>query len=354
MAEESTELTSALAGVQVTDWKAAKEAAPACHSLADCGDASDAQEAEGGDVPSWRTPEAVAAVSARFLDRKTPLVERFRCVFTLRNIATPAAIDALTAGFVDEPSDLLKHEIAYVLGQIRDPRAVPVLLELLANEKECAMVRHEAGEALGAIGDESAMESLEKYAQDPVVEVAETCQVAIDLIRWRREQEAKEGEKLSANPYHSVDPAPPCPEHDVPKLRALLLDTSKPLFKRYRAMFSLRNIGSDDAAIAIADSLTDSSALFRHEAAYVLGQMQNQAVVDHLIAVVDRDDEEPMVRHEAAESLGAIGTTKAMDRLQSLQHDRHQVVHESCVVALDIMDYYASGDFQYADSLQKV
>jgi deoxyhypusine monooxygenase len=108
--------------------------------------------------------------------------------------------------------------------------------------------------------------------------------------------------------------------------------------------------------VCACSSSTSSSllAIDVRKAAYVLGQMQNQAVVAQLIAVVDRDDEEPMVRHEAAESLGAIGTTEAMDRLTSLQHDRHQVVHESCVVALDIMDYYSSQDFQYADALQKV
>jgi deoxyhypusine monooxygenase len=130
----------------------------------------------------------------------------------------------------------------------------------------------QAGEALGAIGDESSLSSLRKYAQDPVVEVAETCQLAVELISWRRSEEEKQqqqqqqrSEQLSDNPYHSVDPAPPCAEHDVAKLRTQLLDTKKPLFKRYRAMFSLRNIGSDAAAVAIADSLGDSSALLRHE-----------------------------------------------------------------------------------------
>eukprot|EP00952_Eustigmatos_sp_NYUAD-ZCMA_P011462 46550-Eustigmatos_ZCMA.PRE.1 len=48
------------------------------------------------------------------------------------------------------------------------------------------MVRHEAAEALGAIGDSSCLEVLERYASDPVLEVADTCKLSIDLIKWRK------------------------------------------------------------------------------------------------------------------------------------------------------------------------
>ena len=47
-----------------------------------------------------------------------------------------------SAGFVDE-SALLKHELAYCLGQIKRTSALPVLESVLTNEKEDPMVRHE-------------------------------------------------------------------------------------------------------------------------------------------------------------------------------------------------------------------
>lgn len=46
------------------------------------------------------------------------------------------------------------------------------------------MVRHEAGEALGAIGDPAALSVLEDYCSDPIQEVAETCQLALQRLRW--------------------------------------------------------------------------------------------------------------------------------------------------------------------------
>ena len=48
------------------------------------------------------------------------------------------------------------------------------------------------------------------------------------------------------------------------------------------------------------------SALFRHEIAYVLGQMQSASVVDELKSCLANSAENPMVRHEAAEALGEL------------------------------------------------
>src|SRR5689334_3027603 len=73
--------------------------------------------------------------------------------------------------------------------------------------------------------------------------------------------------------FHSVDPAPPVKgEKNIASLQALLNDKNKSLFERYRAMFSLRNIGSEAAVLALAsgfdgpDSVAaNGSAVFRHE-----------------------------------------------------------------------------------------
>ena len=46
------------------------------------------------------------------------------------------------------------------------------------------MVRHEAAEALGAIGNRVAMTTLQKFAEDDEIVVAESCEVAIDLLNW--------------------------------------------------------------------------------------------------------------------------------------------------------------------------
>jgi len=112
------------------------------------------------------------------------------------------------------------------------------------------------------------------------------------------------------------------------------------MFERFRAIFSLRAVNTDEAALALGEVMVvDRSALFRHECAYVLGQMQREASIPHLVRAL-RGDPNPMVRHEAAEALGAIGTDEVLPFLQkAVAEDAAVEVRESCQVALDHAAY---------------
>ena len=87
----------------------------------------------------------------------------------------------------------------------------------------------------------------------------------------------KKKKSCTSKRFSSIDPAPSIDEErmTISELRDLLVDPNRPLFDRYKAMFALRNIGTDDAVRALCDGLADDSALFKHEIAFVLGQMQN-------------------------------------------------------------------------------
>ncbi|CAG8631049.1 17605_t:CDS:2, partial [Acaulospora morrowiae] len=277
-----------------------------------------------------------------------PLHKRFRAVFTLKNIADEKSIDILAKAFKDD-SALLKHELAYVLGQIKNPYANPVLSSVLDDKTEDPMVRHEAAEALGAIGDQSSLNILEKHLYDEHAVVRETCELAIAKIKYENSKEDLESIKSI---YTSIDPAPPNTKiKSIPELRDILLDTKLPLFERYRAMFALRNLGTVEAVLALAQGLDDPSALFRHEIAYVFGQMQNPASVPALIKTLENTSELSMVRHEAAEALGSIATQDCLPILKKFKDDQERVVKESCEVALDMYDYENSRELQYADGL---
>ena len=196
----------------------------------------------------------IAKIGQVLVDPQRPLKERFRALFTLKNVGGADALDWMVKTFEDD-SALLKHEVAYCLGQMGDPGAVPVLKDILCDAKREPIVRHEAGEALAAIGDETIFELLRQHVKDPVPEVADTCQLAVARMEYMRSDLAKtEANILSKNPYNSVDPAPPHTETQVGTLKKILMDQEKTLFERYRAMFSLRNDGSKESILAIADS----------------------------------------------------------------------------------------------------
>ncbi|CUM64040.1 uncharacterized protein PRCAT00001628001 [Priceomyces carsonii] len=277
------------------------------------------------------------------------IANRFRALFSLKSIGCESsdeeeakrAIDYIAASFSDH-SELLKHEVAYVLGQTKNLYAAPHLREVLQSKSQQCMVRHEAAEALGALGDTESLPLLNQYYQsDPEVEIRQTCELAIERIKWENSDQAKT-EKLEKSLYTSIDPAPPMSsdkESSVEKLAKILNDQNEPLFERYRAMFRLRDLATDEACLALATGLDDSSALFKHEIAYVFGQLCNPVTVPALIKVLKNENEAGMVRHEAAEALGSIATDECLPVLESFLNDKEAVVRDSAIVALDMYNY---------------
>ncbi|XP_078043672.1 deoxyhypusine hydroxylase nero [Augochlora pura] len=290
--------------------------------------------------------------TGRILNNKNrPLKERFRALFTLKNVGGSKAIEQIHKCFKDD-SALLKHELAYCLGQMQDTLAIPILIEVLKDVSQEPMVRHEAGEALGAIGDVSVIPILEEYSGDCIPEVAETCQLALNRLQWLKSNDVSTNSKKS--PYMSVDPAPPTDISDVQTLKNILLNEDISLFERYQAMFSLRNICTPESILAISEGLKAGSALFRHEIAFVLGQLQEEITVPYLQASLEDENENEMVRHECAEALGSIATPDCFSILNKYLNDSKRVVRESCIIALDMCEYENSSEFQYADTLCKV
>ena len=152
------------------------------------------------------TPQVPSGDSTVLALRKTltseneALAARFRALFSLKYLAcqeprtenTIPAIDAIAAGFAS-PSALLKHELAYCLGQSRHDAAVPYLQKVLSDREEDAMCRHEAAEAIGALGDKGSLKLLIERRDDENEEtvVKETCDIAVGRIEWEHSDAGK-------------------------------------------------------------------------------------------------------------------------------------------------------------------
>ena len=111
----------------------------------------------------------------------------------------------ICAGFQD-PSALLKHELAYCLGQMKNTAALSTLESVLADQREDPMVRHEvriecaqflaliyaqAAEAMGAISSSSSLPVLKRYLNDSNRPVRETCEIAIAKVEWDHSEEGQ-------------------------------------------------------------------------------------------------------------------------------------------------------------------
>ncbi|KAF2658746.1 Deoxyhypusine hydroxylase [Lophiostoma macrostomum CBS 122681] len=312
--------------------------------------------------------EQVFALRKILTSEQEPLARRFRALFSLKYLAslqppseqTVPAIEAIAAAFIS-PSALLKHELAYCLGQSRHDAAKSPLRHVLEDKEEDAMCRHEAAEALGALGDKDSLPMLKELRDDEkeVDVVRETCDIAVDRIEWEHGIQRK-AEQLKKSDFASIDPAPPLPQStqapSITDLEKSLLDTTLPLFQRYRAMFALRDLCSPPdlptavpAVKALACGFSDPSALFRHEIAFVFGQLSHPASIPSLVETLSNAKEASMVRHEAAEALGSLGDEDGVeDILKGFLNDPEQVVRESVIVALDMAAFEKNGEAEYA------
>ena len=145
----------------------------------------------------------IASLRESLSSETTHLPIRFRALFSLKHLARQstgaeslAAIEAIAAAFTS-PSALLKHELAYCLGQTGNNAAIPPLTAVLQNLQEDPMCRHEAAEALGALGDAQSLQVLRDFRdrEGEEVVVKETCDIAIDRIEWENSEQRKR-EKL--------------------------------------------------------------------------------------------------------------------------------------------------------------
>ncbi|EOA25554.1 hypothetical protein CARUB_v10018899mg [Capsella rubella] len=277
----------------------------------------------------------------RLVDQSQPISERFRALFSLRNLKGPGPRNALILASRDS-SNLLAHEAAFALGQMQDAEAIPAL-ESVLNDMSLHPI---AAEALGAIGLAGNVDILKKsLSSDPAQEVRETCELALKRIEELGNVDAEnQSTTTDKSPFMSVDPAGPAASFSsVQQLRQILLDETKCMYERYAALFALRNHGGEEAVSAIVDSLGANSALLRHEVAYVLGQLQNKTALATLSKVLKDVSEHPMVRHEAAEALGSIADEQSIALLQEFSRDPEPIVAQSCEVALSMLEFENSG-----------
>jgi len=277
-------------------------------------------------------------ICAALKDPTRSIEDRYRALFFAKS-SKESMCEVLLQALDIQTSILLRHEIAYVLGQIGDQKAVARLRTILLDETEDEIVRHEAAEALGALRVHCS--DIERL-QDANTPIGQTCIIALETVKLGFNE-------MCPCQYSSKDPAlgkPGATEADVPEAIEILLDETQHLFARYVAMFTLRNVGGPESAKGLSRALLEdrSSALLRHEVAFVLGQMEDRETAESLIEALNRVEDHGMVRHEAAIALGSIGTECAKNALVKWSKDEDELVSESCLVGLAMISYWEEWD----------
>jgi|AntAceMinimDraft_5_1070358.scaffolds.fasta_scaffold49807_1 deoxyhypusine monooxygenase len=288
---------------------------------------------------------------------REPVDHRYQALFFTRTTAPSkeAQVALLEATLAIETSVLLRHEICYLMGQSGSPAAIPTLRRILHAEDEDEVTRHEAAEALAALEAPGLLEDLQAYeaSRDTLPLLADTCKLALEGLKRKEDARVcgcQNGEKIQGGRFITTDPAkgdPTASTKDIPRLEATLMDESLALFDRYEAAFTLRNLGAS-GSLAAALGADASSACLRHELAFVLAQLEDEATAACLVAKLEDPCEHAVVRHEAAMALSAMDGSDAKAALLRNLKDPDPMVHESCKASLSTMAYWAAWEAEEA------
>lgn len=311
---------------------------------------------------------SIEKLTHALLDDDVNIVYRMEALFHARYYDNIDVANILVKALKHD-SVLLKHEIAYVLGQMSVTDVKNTLIGLCNDSSQHEMVRHEAAEAIHALGftDDETITCLEQHLNTDSIPFRQTVELALEGLLLKRKNDTKKRlnsqvprfylmtkQKKEEAPviatYNTKDPVESDilikTEDELKKHLDILKDEKQRLWDRYKAMFALRNQDSKQAAIYLASALDEkSSALLRHEISFILGQMQVPETAQKLIERLQDKNESSMCRHEAAISLGSLGAIDYTEigchwqptiiaELKNFLNDTDPIVSESCQVAL--------------------
>jgi HEAT repeat protein len=274
-----------------------------------------------------KDPRAAEALIAILNDSDADL--RHAATDGLKRIGTPAVEPLITA--LKDPDSYVRKRVAYVLGEIRDPRAVEALSIALKDPDR--YVRRAAVDALGEINDPRVAEALSAALNDSDADLRHA---AAD---WLKKIGAPAVEALIValkNPDEFVRETAADALREVKDPRAVepltvaLNDQVENV--RTTAVHALGEIGDSRAVDALSTALNDSDADLRHAAADGLKSTGAPAVKALIVALKNPDG---YVRETAADALREIKDPRAVEALSAALKDSDRYVQTVAADALE-------------------
>ena len=227
---------------------------------------------------------------------------------------------------------------ADALGEIRNPRAVPLLITALGDEDW--KLRASAAEALGKIGDPRAAQPLIAILVDSQWDVRSAAGKALDKIGARAFDPLvaalKNGGALGAAGvrYYAAKALGQIGDARAVEPLIAALKDDEDSYLRGESACSLGHIGDPRAVEPLIAALEDEEDLVaRNKAVEALGRIADPGAVVPLIAALDNWSWSG--RKEAAEALGKIGDPRAGATLVAALTDRDRGIREAAAQALD-------------------
>ena len=228
-----------------------------------------------------------------------------------------ASTAILLAGLAHHPIALVRRGCGRSLAKVRDPEAVPGLIQSLLQDPD-PRVKSAVSSALVAIGSASVPELLELISTD--IGTAETGHAAWALAHMDAE---------SLPMFYTAIDSP------IGSVRAAVVAATSAILKAHSGQTLGQTI--DPAIALILISLTDLDPTVRTEAATAIGSIPLKVEVEKLLATLADPVED--VRRAGAIALGKLGNKSAIVLLkQSADHDPSNSVRILATLAIGLLE----------------
>lgn len=111
-------------------------------------------------------------------------------IYCLKKVGNDGGGDSVREAIISclrhDADPIVRHEAAFWLGELGDPKATEALAAALMNDRS-PIVRHECAEALGWIPTEASKNALQKALDDADEVVRKTAKISLDIHQHPRE-----------------------------------------------------------------------------------------------------------------------------------------------------------------------
>jgi len=199
-------------------------------------------------------------------------IVRATAAFSVIFLPKDEAFNALAPNLQDK-AEIVRRETAYALGKVRNPNAVPLLIQTFQNKKEKSTeVKNAAIVALGEIGDASAIDFLTQIlAQKPkddneflrraaarsIGQIAQIIQIQESRVVTPESFLPEKYKLLTLEKYRNLSSSIPQFQNSVPVLVRVLQNRKESEDSKREAAFALGAI-ADDSALAVLQSNANS------------------------------------------------------------------------------------------------
>ena len=244
--------------------------------------------------------------------------QRIQAVFQLLLDELPDSFNVLAKTLHTDPSPIVRHEAAFVLGEKNSFIGVQPLIHAIYNDPNKFVV-HESALALanlGIIGSPHSDKILNELLNDKDRDIIDTAEIALQRLHNKKNKILKNS-GISAS-------------KDI--LRDLSNSNKE---RRIQAAFVLMNDASADSVSCLIEALhKEPSAIVKHEIVFSLGECIAYQVVPDLIKTLEYDTND-FVIHETLLALGTLGDSIAKDSIKNFLSHPNPNIAESAEIALD-------------------